>query len=417
VDVITFGPQREPKRWRPPWRLPDGPAGKRVWLIAVAIAIVAVVVTVLVTSRGHVRRTVSGSGLPRLLTGIPARGSHARLFLGGENFWWVGGRPQTVAATLLNNGLSPMLPRYHSAEVDQLAAVPGGVVAHISDVSTGITYGALGRVVFIPAAHAPARVIGRATMIAVAPSGQRVWVQTAVQRMNGGRGVPANFRSPTWAINLAGRRVSPVLRLPFGLAGATERGPLTLNLVTSRLHLWDGTTGRLLPLPVPAATNFIAEGEDRLVWDSYTPSPALHVTDLRTGADVAVPLPRNWVPPSLTYPSPPANFDPTGRRLALPLYRTDSSGNVTAEALFVVDAATRTLRMIPSTPLPYPLSPAAIADTLVGSWDQHGRLWVLAMSPSYYGYYQLGFWTGDGPLHAFQIEQGSPDTLLAFGSS
>jgi hypothetical protein len=72
--------------------------------------------------------------------------------------------------------------------------------------------------------------------------------------------------------------------------------------------------------------------------------------------------------------------------------------------------------MIPSKPLPYPLSAAAVADTLVGSWDQHGLLWVLAMSP-YAGYYQLGFWTGAGPLHAFQIEQGSPVALLAFGSS
>ena len=99
------------------------------------------------------------------------------------------------------------------------------MVAHISDTSTGVTYGALGRVVFIPAAHAPARVIARATMIAVSPGGRRVWVQTAVQSMANGVGVSAGFKSPTWAVNLAGRRVSPVLHLPLGLRQAPpDRG-------------------------------------------------------------------------------------------------------------------------------------------------------------------------------------------------
>jgi len=369
----------------------------------------------LVTSRGHARRTASALSLPRLLTGIPARRNHVGLLLGGENLWSVRGRPEAVAAAFLHNGLSPLLPRGHGAEVDQLAAVPGGVVAHISDISTGITYGALGRIVFIPAAHGPARVIGRATIIAVAPGGQRVWLQSAVQGSNNGEGVPASFRSPTWAINLTGRRVSPVLRLPLGLVGATERGPLAQNLVTQRLQLWNGATGRLLPLFVPRASDFVAAGQDRLVWASYGHSPALHVTDLRTGSDVAIPLPRNWVPSSLTYPPPPASFDQTGRRLVLPLDRTDSSGNVNAEALFVADTATRAMRMIPSKPLPYPLSATGVADTLVGSWDPHGLLWVLAMSP-YYGYYQLGFWSGTGPVHTFQIAQGSPVALLARGS-
>lgn len=359
---------------------------------------------------------MSRPGPARLLTGILARGTYAGLFLGGENFWWVDRRPKAVAAAFLHNGLSPLLPRDHGAEVDQLVAVRGGVIAHISDISTGITYGALGRVVFIPAAHVPARVIGRATMIAVAPGGQQVWVQTAVQALNHGEGVRANFRSPTWAVNLAGGRVSPVLRLPFGLVGATAQGPLTQNLGTGRLQLWNGATGRLLPLPVPAVADFVAAGQDRLVWDSYAPSPALHITDLRTGSDVAVPLPGNWVTPSQTYPPPPASFDPTGQRLVLRLDRDDSSGNPSTENLFVVDTTTRTLRMIPSEPLPLSFSASSLADTLAGSWDQRGRLWVLAMSPAY-NYYQLGFWTGAGPLHTFEIAQGLPTTLSAPGSS
>ena len=116
-------------------------------------------------------------------------------------------------------------------------------MAHISDISTGATYGALGRVVFIPAANAPARVIARATMIAVGPDGRQVWVQTAVQSMQNGVGVSAGFTSPTWAVDLAGRRVSPVPHLPLGLADATRSGPLTLNLVTGRVQLWNGATG------------------------------------------------------------------------------------------------------------------------------------------------------------------------------
>jgi len=264
---------------------------------------------------------------------------------------------------------------------------------------------------FVPAAsHGPASVIARATMIAVAPGGRRVWVQTAVQHLNNGAGVPANFTSPTWAVNLAGRRVSPVLRLPFGLAGATERGPLTQNLDTGRLQLWSGATGRALRLPVPAGADFVAAGQGRLVWDSYAPSPALHVTDLRTGSDLSVPLPAMWVLPSHQFPPPPASFNPSGRRLVLPLDRADSAGNLTAEALFVIDLTTRTLRMIPTEPVPLPSAVGSLADTLAGSWNARGRLWVLAMNP-YYGYYQLGYWTGAGPLHTFPIAHGSPMTL------
>jgi len=40
---------------------------------------------------------------------------------------------------------------------------------------------------------------------------------------------------------------------------------------------------------------------------------------------------------------------------------------------------------------------------------------VLAMSPDN-GYYQLGFWTGAGPLRTFAPAQGSPMALSAPGS-
>jgi hypothetical protein len=350
-----------------------------------------------------------------MLAGIPARGARTDMFLGGESFWRVGRRPRAVLAGLLSNAVSPLLPGGDSAQVGQLAAVSGGAVALISDISTGITYGALGRVVFIPASTAPARVIARATVIAVGPGGRQVWVQTGIQSMRNGEGVPATFRSPTWAVNLAGRRVSPVLRLPLGLVGATGSGPLTQNLATGRLQLWDGATGRPMHRPLPADAQFVAAGRDRVVWQSFAPFSALHVTDLRTGSDVTVPLPTNWLPASQTYPPPAASFDPSGRRLVLPLDRVDSSGNVTAEDLFVADTATRTLRMIPGKPLPVPSTVTMPAYQLAGAWDSGGLLWVLATSP-YNGYYQLGFWTGAGPPHRFAPAQGSPMALSAPGS-
>ena len=381
-----------------------------------------VAAAVLVTTGGQARHVVgapspSAQPLPSLLSGVPAHGAHTDLFLGGENFWQIGGQPRAVAAGFLVNGLSPLLPPGHGAEVDQLAPVPGGVVAHISDISTGITYGALGRVVFIPDANAPARVIARATMIAVGPGGRQVWVQTAIQSLRNGAGVPASFTSPTWAVNLAGRRVSPVLQLPFGLVAATGSGPLTQNLSTGQLQLWNGATGRPIPLPpnLPADADFVAAGSDRVIWSSCAASRRLHVTDLTTGADAAVPLPAHWVPLSQTYPPPTASFDPSGQRLVLPLGRVDSSGNTTAEDLFVADTAAGTQRMIPGKPLSLP-SPATTQDIqLAGAWDRQGLLWVLAMKP-YDGYYQLGFWTGAGPLRTFAPAHGSPMALSAPGS-
>ena len=174
VDTISFGPGREPRRvWRG-WRPRRGWPGRWAWLVVLVTATALAVAAVVLVSAGRPeRRTVSApSAQPLLLAGIPARGAGTDLFLGGENAWRPGRPPRPVAG-LLSNGLSSLLPPGHGAEVDQLAPVPGGVVAHISDISTAVTYGALGRVVFIPAANAPARVIARATMIAVSPGGHR----------------------------------------------------------------------------------------------------------------------------------------------------------------------------------------------------------------------------------------------------
>jgi hypothetical protein len=390
---------------------------RRIRLVGGAVILASALVTASVAAVVHRGPTRTGTkSPPRLLAGIPIRGAHTDMFLGGENLWRVGRQPRAVFGGLLTNGLSPLLPRDHGAEVDQLVPVTGGVVAHISDVSTGITYGAPGRVLFIPAANAPARVLARATMIAVAPAGQRVWVQTGFQAFRNGQGVPASFRSPTWAVSLDGRRVSPVLRLPLGLIAATESGPLTQNLATGQLQLWNGATGQPMTLNLPPSANFIAAGRDRLVWQSGAPSSALHVTDLITSSDTVVQLPRHWEPPSEMFPPPLASFDTSGRRLVLTLDRVDSSANEVAENLFVVNTAARTIRMIPSRPLPLPSSATTLGDPIAGAWDRNGLLWVLATNP-YTGRYQLGFWTGAGPLHTFAPAYGSPVALSAPGSS
>ena len=390
-------------------------------MAVLAAAAVAVTAVVLVTPRGHVRHAASAplpsaSPLLPLLDGVPAQGAHSDLFLGGAELWRAGRQPRAVvAAGFLFNGLSPLLPHGHGARVDQLAPVPGGVVAHISDISAGSTYGALGRVVFIPAATAAARVIARATVIAVGPGGRQVWVQTAIWSVRNGKGVPAGFMSPTWAVDLAGRRVSPVLHLPLGLVAATGSGPLTQNLRTGQLQLWDGVTGRPIPLNLPADASFVAAGRDRVISWSCAGTCQLHVTDLTTGTDTAVELPRTWVPPSQTYPPTPASFDPSGQQLAFPLDRIDAAGTTTAEELFVADTATGALRVIPGRPLPLASSPTPQRIQLAGSWDRQGLLWVLAMSPGK-GYYQLGSWTGAGPLRTFTPAQGSPTALSAPGS-
>ena len=331
--------------WRG-WRPRRGWPGRRAWLVVLAAATALAVAAVVLVSAGGPERpaVIARSAQPLLLAGLPARGASTGLFLGGENLWRPGRPPRPVAG-LLSNGLSSLLPPGHAAAADQLAPVPGGVVAHISDTSTDVLYGALGRVVFIPTADRPARVIARATMIAVSPDGRQVWVQTAVQPVRNGVGIPAGFTSPTWAVDLTGRRVSPVLHLPLGLAGATGSGPLTRNLVTGRVQLWNGATGQPVRMNLPADAIFVAAGRDRVIWSCGAPC-LLHVTDLTTGADAAYPLPANWQPPPPAYPLPPASFDPAGQRLILPLDRLDPAGNITAQALFI--AANGMLRQTPA---------------------------------------------------------------------
>ena len=135
-------------------------------------------------------------------------------------------------------------------------------------------------------------------------------------------------------------------------------------------------------------------------------------TDLATRTDAAYPLPPGWQPPAVAYPPAPASFDPAGQRLVLPLDRVDSAGNITAQALFI--AANGMLRQTPGRLRLPPSATATAGVVLAGTWDPRGVLWALATNPGS-GYYQLGFWTGTGPLHTLAPAQGSPVTLSAPG--
>ena len=282
----------------------------------------AVAAVVLVTTGGHARH-VASAPLPSappllpLLDGVPAHGAHSDLILGGEDFWRADRQPRAVvAAGFLFNGISPLLPRGHGARVDQLAPVPGGVVAHISDISAGSTYGALGHVVFIPAATAPARVIARATMIAVGPGGRQVWVQLpsvradgkGVQRVSGadlgcrpGRPPGQPGAAPAARPGRRHRIRAADAESPHRAAAAAERRDRPAD-----------------PLEPARGRDFRGGGPLKVISWSCGGFCQLNVTDLTTGTDTAVELPRTWVPPSQTYPPPAPSFDPSGRAARFP---------------------------------------------------------------------------------------------------
>jgi hypothetical protein len=356
VDVISFGRDREPRHWLPdPWR--------RTWLglvrrlrrragLVIVTVVLAGVAAVLVLARGHAHHVVTAAvpailaQQPPVLFGVRARSVRTDLVLGGDNIWRLDtGRPRQVLSAVLANGLSPLLAN-SGAGVRAIDAVAGGVIALIADPSAPGVDGTRGAVVFIPW-QAPARVIAKASAIAVAPGGRAVWVQTAVSYTTPAS--PKTIWSPTYAVSLAGRRISAVLRLPLGLAAATSAGLLTDDAEITQLALWNAATGSREQLRVPPGAAVLADGNGVVIWQDQ-PCPAgspAQLTDLRDGSGATIAMPAGWSP--LLYQEP-VSFDQSGTRLVLPLEGTDASGNPIAEDLYLVDMATRTVRAIPGGP-------------------------------------------------------------------
>jgi len=355
-----------------------------------------------------------------VLFGVPVHRVPTDLVIGGDSFWRLEtGRPRQVLGGLLANGVSPLLAD-SGVGVSQIAPAEGGVIAVIGG-SSGPQPGerTRGRVVFIPG-QGPARVIARATAVAVAPGSGGVWVQTAVAPASPG-GYPPSARprtvwSPTYQVSLAGHRVGAVLRLPLGLVAATSIGLLTSDVGTNQLRLWNAVTGRREPLQLPGNAGVAASGHGVVIWQPW-PCPArcpLHLTGLQTGAARTIRVPAGWWQP-MQYQQPVA-FDRSGTRFVISLERVDTSGNLVAEDLYLIDAATGTARAVPGGPSAsdQPLGLGNPGVQLTGAWDQAGRLWVLATSG--YGYFQLGYWTGTGPLHVYPPIEGNPTALAAPGT-
>jgi hypothetical protein len=321
-----------------------------------------------------------------------------------------------VLGGVLADGVSSLLPSAGgTARIGQVVPVAGGVVALMTATASRPAGGTFSVVLFIPAGASRVRLIARASAIAVAPGGRSVWVQTA--------GLPPGLpevaakpvMSPTFAVSLAGRRVSPVLRLPLGLTAAIGSGLLTDSVVTGQLQLWNSATGRPERVRLPAGVRVASEGGGLVIWllRSCTAYCRLYLTDLRAGGGMTIPVPAGWWP--VRYQEPVA-ADASGRRFAIPLGRVDSAGNLTAEDLYVIDTAARAVRPVPGGSFAAGQMPGlnGTGAGLAGAWDQRGRLWVLAASGT--GYFQLGYWTGAGPLHVYPPRPGNPAAISAAGS-
>lgn len=422
MDTVSFGSDREPRRLlagrlgRPRGQRPHRRWSPPRWAgwVAVATTVTVVATVVVATTRGpgqHAEQP-GGNSMPALLSGVPARGNRTDLILGGDNFWRVtDGKPHLTMSHVLAHGVSALLPSGDPARISQLVPVSGGVVAMLDDTSRPRLDSTLGRVVYISADGGAPLVIARASMMAVAPGGRSVWVQTAVASRTRGP-APKPVPSPTFAVSLSGQRVSPVFRLPLGLVAATASGLVTRSLVNGRLQTWDQRTGRPLRQAQRARAVsglIVAAVPGLVIWRSAACENEcpLQLTDPRAWNSTIRP-PAGWWP--LQYPEPTA-YSARRHQVVLAFGKMDSSANPTQETLFVIDTATRAITKVPGGPV-FADQPLGLSDPgvqLAGSWDQRGVLWVLATSG--YGYFQLGYWTGSGPLHVFPPAHGMPVML------
>jgi hypothetical protein len=412
VDTISFGPDRPPRRWRPGPGWPGGRGGL-AWLVVAAVAAAGLVVLAGGGTAGRRAGGPAGKTMPPLLSGVPARGVGTDLVIGGGQEWRLGAGPlPAVTGDSRPGGLIRLLRRGDGTRIGQLLPVRGGVVAVMSAGSAQHPT-APRPVLFIPARAGPARLIARASAVAIAPGGQAVWLQTAADSSTGPPSASAYpVMSPTFAVSLAGRRVSRVLRLPLGLVAVTSSGLLTDSVSTGQLQLWSLPAGRLARLHLPGHAQVTGDDSGQVIWQSGS-CPVhcvLHLTGLGAGRAVTVAVPPGWWP--ALYQQPVA-ADTSGQQLVIPLDRVSSGGYLAAEDLYVIDIAARTMRQVPGGPYAIPQAPGPgdPGITLGGAWDQHGRLWVLAGWGD--GYFQLGYWTGTGPLRVYPPMPGNPVAISA----
>jgi hypothetical protein len=348
---------------------------------------------------------------PSMLHGTPLRPGGAPgtlLFLGGEELRLLTVREQ--APTSLNSVLpdagdarNPLGP---DPAVQQIISVADGVVVLVySHGSAGLPD--IGDVLFVPvdaSGAGPPRIIARANYMALAPDHRDIWVEQAGAPWGNG---PAG--SPAWLVDEGGRRLSGIRSLNNqALVAATVRG-LLVQSPDQKLALVDPINGRAEPAGIPANAIIAGTDADHVAWQATACSLdcVLHVTDVRGGPDTQIALPPHTVVDS----DDTSDFDPAGQRLALPLDITDQQGAITGTYVYVADLTARELSRVPGAPIPVTALPpvlgafpAGSSDVVCARWSADGSgLWIVATDGLYF---QVGYWTGHGPLRVLRPQAG-----------
>lgn len=348
------------------------------------------------SSEGH-----SGAPLPApllpLLDGVAPRPGvlgPSVLLLGGDQLWIA--RPPTQLSQVIPGRLlaSPGPP----GGVRALLPVPGGAVVLVADeTSSGPRNGVVelvsreGRVV---------RTIGRANNAVAATTSGRIWLQTS-----GALSEKPLAHNPTWLIDLYGRQVARPIDLPGQVLVADTSAGL-LSETAKGLVLADPSTGRKVPLPLPAEAQYVAVTQNRIAYLPVCQATgcAVDLIDLRSHTVRSVRLPLHTSPCCTPVN---ATLDRSGTRLLIPLSRSDSSGTQVEQSMYVADFTTSRIIELPGGPvIPAP-------DTiLTGAWSPtDDGAWLLATSSSS-SRYQLSFWSGHGPSQVFETAEGSPYDII-----
>ena len=409
-DVISGG--RDPDHRRAaPWRLLAGVAAAVLIAGGIAFHLISAPSGPAPPRKPQASPSPVALAAPSILHGTPLRPGGAPgtlLFVGGEELRTVNVReqaPTSLTSVLPDTGdaRNPLGPE---SAVQQITSVAGGVVALI------YSHGSAGRpdigdVLFVPvdaAGAGPPRIIARANYMAIAPDHRDVWVEQAGPPWGNG---PAD--SPAWLAGEDGRRLSGVRPLTNqALAAATVRG-LLVQGPDQKLALMDPVNGRAERTGIPANAIIAGTDADHVAWQAVAcPLDCpLHVTDVRGGPDTQIALPPHAVIDS----DDTSDFDLTGQRLALPLDTTDHQGAITGTYIYVADLSARKLIRVPGGPIPVATLPAVLGAFPAGSsnvvcarWSADGSgLWIVATDGLYF---QVGYWTGHGPLRVLQPQAG-----------
>ena len=409
-DVISGGrdPDRRPTR---PWRLIAG--------VTAAVLIVGGAAIHLILAGSHhpprPRAQAAPSAValtaPSMLHGTPLPPGGApstRLFLGGDQLQLlnVGGRAPASLTTVLLGAAAAGDPLGSDPAVQQITSAAGGIVALIfSHGSAGLPD--IGDVIFVPVSTsgtgAP-RIIARANYMALAPNRRDIWVEQAAPPWGNG---PAGSRA--WLVDEDGHRLTGARDLGSRALVAATVGGLFVRGPDQKLVLIDASNGSAEPTGVPGNAIIAGADADDVAWQAATCAAgcSLHITDLRGRPGTQIALP----PGTVIDPNDTSDFDPAGRRFALPLDIIGHRGVVAGTSVYVADISARTLVRLPGGPIPVANLPAVVgafpagsSDVVSARWAADGSgLWIVATDGLYF---QVAYWTGYGPLQILRPQAG-----------